>query len=154
MTVPLFVCTITTYICKHFFLFSRIRTKPTNLLTKKQAGKNERKELHAVFQLATEPKTVQQAIERVSHILDALYEKANLVEAVKKYCCHLSKDRREEILKLLLQFEDLFDGTLGGFHTNPVHLDLKEGAVPKHHKPFPGAKIHEDTLKKELEQLV
>ena len=42
---------------------------------------------------------------------------------------------------------------MGEFHTNPVHLDLKEGAVPKHHKPFPVAKIHEDTLKKELERL-
>ena len=34
-----------------------------------------------------------------------------------------SKNRCEEILKLLLQFEDLFDGTLGEFHTNPVHLN-------------------------------
>ena len=83
------------------------------------------------------PKIVQQATERVSRILDASYEKANLVEVVKKHCCHLFKDRHEEILKLLLQFEDLFDGTLEEFHTNPVHLDLKEGAVPKHHKPFP-----------------
>ena len=41
----------------------------------------------------------------------------------------------------------------GEFHINPVHLDLKEGAVPKHHKPFPVAKIHEVTLKKELERL-
>ena len=45
--------------------------------------KNKRKELHAIFQLATEPKTVQQATERVSRILDASYEKANLVEVVK-----------------------------------------------------------------------
>ena len=45
--------------------------------------KNKRKELHAIFQLATEPNTVQQATERVSCILDASYEKANLVEVVK-----------------------------------------------------------------------
>ena len=69
--------------------------------------------MHAIFQLATEPKTVQQATERVSRILDASYEKANLVEAVKKHCCHLTKDRFEEILKLLLKFEDLFECTLG-----------------------------------------
>ena len=89
----------------------------------------------------------------VSHILDVSYEKANLVEIVKKHCCHLSKDTCEELLKLLLKFEILCDGTLGEFHTNPVHLDLKEGAVPKHYKPFPVAKIHEDTPKKELERL-
>ena len=64
--------------------------------------KNKRKELHAIFQLATEPKIVQQATERVSRILDASYEKTNLVEVVNKHCCHLSKVRREEILKLLL----------------------------------------------------
>ena len=46
--------------------------------------KNKSKELHAIFQLATEPKTVQQeTTEQVSNILDASYEKANLVEAVK-----------------------------------------------------------------------
>ena len=83
-------------------------------MNRTKLNKNKRKELHAIFQLATEPKTVQQATERVSRILDASYEKANLVEVVKQYCCHLSKDRREEILNLRLQFEDLFDGTLGG----------------------------------------
>ena len=116
-------------------------------------NKNKRNKLHAIFQLVIEPKTVQQATEMVSGTLDASYEKANLVEVVKKHCCHLSKDRREEILNLLLQFEDLFDGTLGEFHTNLAHLDLKEGSVPKHHKPFPVAKIYEDTLKEELERL-
>ena len=70
-----------------------------------------------------------------------------------KHCAHLSRDRCNTILKLLLQFEDLFDGTLGEFHTNLVHLDLKVGAVPKYHKTFPVAKIHEVTLKKELERL-
>ena len=39
-------------------------------LTKKE---KKRKELHAIFQLATEPKTVQQATERFSRILDASY---------------------------------------------------------------------------------
>ena len=34
--------------------------------------KKKRKELHAIFQLATELKTVQQDTERVSCILDAL----------------------------------------------------------------------------------
>ena len=64
--------------------------------------------MHAIFQLAPEPKTVQQDTERVSRILNASYEKANLVEVVKKHFCHLSKDRHEEILKLLLQFEGFF----------------------------------------------
>ena len=81
------------------------------------------------------------------------YENANLVDVVKRHCCHLSKERHEAILNLLVQYEDLFDGTLGTFHTMPVHLELKKDAVPKHHKAFPVAKIHEVTLKKELDWL-
>ena len=52
-----------------------------------------------------------------------------------------------------MQYEDLFDGTLGTFHTKPVHLELKKDTVPKYHKAFPVAKIHEETLKKELDWL-
>ena len=37
-------------------------------------SKNRKKELYAIFQLATEPKIAQQATERVSYILDASYE--------------------------------------------------------------------------------
>ena len=114
---------------------------------------NNKKEFNEIFQLATEPRTVQKATERVTKILDAHYEKANLVDVVKRHCCHLSTKRREAILNLLLQYEDLFDGTLGTFHTKPVHLELKKDAVPKHHKAFPVAKIHEETLKKELDRL-
>ena len=45
-------------------------------------AKNKKEELHVIFQLATEPKPVQQATERVSRILDASYEKANLVDTL------------------------------------------------------------------------
>ena len=65
----------------------------------------------------------------------------------------MSTKRHEVILNLLLQNENLFDGTLGTFHTKPIHLELKKDTVPKHHKAFPAAKIHEETLKKELGQL-
>ena len=136
------------------FEYQVIRWEDVSIpMNRTKLTKSKKEELNAIFQLATEPKTVQQATERVSRILDASYKKANLVDVVDKHCCHLSKDRRDRILNLLRQFEDLFDGTLGEFHTTPVHLDLKEGAVPKHHKPFPVAKIHELTLKKELERL-
>ena len=114
---------------------------------------NNRKEFNENFQLATEPRTVQKATEQVTKILDAHYGKANLVDVVKHHYCHLSTKRRQVILNLLLQYEDLFDGTLGTFHsTKPVQLELKKNAVPKHHKAFPVAKIHEETLKKELDR--
>ena len=118
----------------------------------KLAG-NNRKQLNAIFQLATELNTIRQATVRVTKILDAHYERANLAEVVEKHCSHLSKERRGKILQVLRQYEDLFGGTLGDFQTEPVHLELKEGTKPKHHKSFPVPKIHEETPKKELEKI-
>ena len=39
--------------------------------------------MHATFELAMKPKILQQAIERVSYILDVKYEKENVLEIVK-----------------------------------------------------------------------
>ena len=91
---------------------------------------------HAIFQLSTEPNTVQEATTRVSRILDAKYDKANLVEVLQSNCTHLSVGRQSAILNLLRQYEDLFDGTLRNFYTELVHLNLKKDAVPKYHKPL------------------
>ena len=33
-------------------------------------------------------------------------------------------------------------------NTSPVHLEVKEGAKPKHHKYFPSLKVHKINLKK------
>ena len=49
----------------------------------KLAGKNNKKQLNAIFQLATEPKTVHQATARVTTILDARYKRANLANFVE-----------------------------------------------------------------------
>ncbi len=57
------------------------------------------------------------------------------------------------MLKLLTKFEDLFDGTLGDWDTEPVSLKLKEGAKPYHSRPFPTPKAHKETLKKEVQRL-
>ena len=136
------------------FEYQVIKWEGTSVpMNKTKLAKSKKKELHAIFQLATEPKTVQEATARVSRILDAKYDKANLVEVVKNNCKHLSVERQSEILNLLRQYEDLFDGTLGDFYTEPVHLNLKKDAVPKHHKPFPVPKIHEVTLRNELTRL-
>ena len=44
--------------------------------------------------------------------------------------------------KLLQEFEELFDGTLGDWDCNPVSLQLKKGAQPYHGRPFPIPKKH------------
>jgi hypothetical protein len=86
-------------------------------------------------------------------ILDPKYEKADLRLVVDEHCKHLPVQDRNKLLDLLKEFEDLFDGTLGEWNTEPVHLELKEGAKPFHGRPFPVPKIHKNTLIKELNRL-
>ena len=136
------------------FKYSVIRWGENDIpMNRTKLAYHDRKELNEIFQLATESKAAKEATNRVTKILDAHYEKANIVETIKKNCSHLSDKKQQQIINLLNNYEELFDGTLGDMNTSPVHLEVKEGAKPKHHKPFPVPKIHEMTLKKELKRL-
>ena len=100
-----------------------------------------------------EPQSTLDATNRVVGILDAKYEKADLRSLVDEHCKHLPLHDRNKLLDLLTEYEDLFDGTLGEWNTEPVHLELKEGAKPFHGRAFPVPKIHKNTLIKELNRL-
>ena len=50
--------------------------------------------------------------DKMSSILDAKYEKADL-EKVAKETPHLSKKEQSKLKKLLQKYEELFDGTIG-----------------------------------------
>jgi hypothetical protein len=47
----------------------------------------------------------------------------------------------------------LFDGTLGDRKTKLVSFQLKEGVSPYHGQAFPVAKVHKETIIKEVERL-
>ena len=66
---------------------------------------------------------------------------------------HLSATQKDKLLKLLQEFEELFEGTLGDWDCNAVSFQLKEGAQPYHGRPFPIPKKHVETLKKEIQRL-
>jgi hypothetical protein len=84
-------------------------------------------------------------------ILDAKCEKANLRAITKEeYLNHLRQQKK--LLKLLQEFEELLDGTLGDCDCNPLSLQLKEGAQPYHGRPFPIPKKHVDTLKRKSKE--
>ena len=100
-----------------------------------------------------EPSSTEQATQRVVHILDANYKKADLPEVVKT-CTHLSQHEQNELLEVLLEFEDLFDGTLGDWKTEPVSFELKRDAKPYHSRAFPIPHKHRETIKKEVKRLV
>jgi hypothetical protein len=56
------------------------------------------------------------------------------------------------LLSLLLDFESLFDGTLGDWNRPPVSIEMKDGAKPYHGRPYPIPQIHKATLMKEIDR--
>jgi hypothetical protein len=103
--------------------------------------------------LAMEPQSTQDATKRVTWILDAKYQTADLQSIVRDTCNYLSADQQKKLLQLLKKYESLFDGTLGDWKTKPVSFQLKEGVSPYHGQAFPVPKIHKDTIMKEVERL-
>jgi len=88
-----------------------------------------------------------------TEILDAKYEKVSTDNYVNQL--HLLTTQQKEDLKAVFNtYTKLFDGTLGVYPHQNLHIDLVEGAVPKHARPYPVATIHLDVLKKELLPLV
>ena len=100
-----------------------------------------------------EPQSTKELTDRAVKILDAKYEKADLPEIVETQCKHLDTHQQKELLNLLTEFEDLFDGTLGSWETEPVHLETKEGATPYHGRPYPVPIAHKQTLIKEIQRM-
>eukprot|EP00804_Cyclotella_cryptica_P017465 CCRYP_017387-RA/>CCRYP_017387-RA protein AED:0.27 eAED:0.27 QI:0/-1/0/1/-1/1/1/0/126 len=103
--------------------------------------------------MANEPQNMQEATQRVVKILDANYKKADLQSIVSTNCTHLSLQDQNSLLELLTEFEELFDGTLGDWNTEPVSFELKEGAKPYHGKAYPVPKSRKETTIKELNRL-
>ena len=61
-------------------------------------------------------------------ILDSQYKKAN--KSVVQGALHLNNKQRDLLYKLLIRYEDIFDGTLGKWKTDPVDFELVNGAQP------------------------
>jgi hypothetical protein len=63
--------------------------------------------------LAMQPHSTQDATKRITQIIDAKYQKADLQSFVQDNCKHLSANQQKKLLQLLKKYERLFDGTLG-----------------------------------------
>ena len=94
----------------------------------------------------------EEAINRMTRILDAKYEPANLNQVTAE-CKQLTKEQRDQLLHLLQKYSSLFDGSLGTWKNEEVSIELKEGITPYHAKPFPIPKAYEQQLKLEVERL-
>ena len=69
-------------------------------------------------------------------------------------CQHLTTTQRNYLMKLFQIFEDLFDGTLGTYRTDPVDFKMKEDPKPVCLWPYPVPKLLEKFFKNEVERLV
>ena len=72
---------------------------------------------YVYFKEVYELEHVSNDTKRLPVILDAKYEKANLPKVMETQCQHLPITQRNELIKLLHIFEELFDGILGTWET-------------------------------------
>ena len=72
--------------------------------------------------ITQEPISMQKATKRVIGIIDAKYDKAEIPEIVRTSCPHLTPSERDMLLSLLLDYESLFDGTLGDWNSPPASI--------------------------------
>ncbi len=110
-------------------------------------GSSTLRALQLNHSLAMEPQSTQDATKRVTRILDANYQKADLQSIVTDKCKHLSAAQQKKLLQLLTKYESLFDGTLGDWKTKLVSFQSKEGVSPYQDQAFPVPKVHEETIK-------
>ncbi len=80
-------------------------------------------------------------------------KKANLAKVVHDHCQHLSSQQQNKLLRLLVKYEELLDGTLGDFKTKPVRFNLKEVATPYHCKAYPVPYSQLAMFRKEVDRL-
>ena len=78
-----------------------------------------RKELKATVLRSAELKATKEATDKVLKILDSYYEKANL-NKVANNANDLNKQQNRMLLKLLQQYKELVDDSLGKRKTAPV----------------------------------
>ena len=72
----------------------------------------------------SEPVSTRESTERLVKTLNSTYAKSDLKQ-VADNATHLNAEEITQLLSLLEDLEDLFDGTLVDWDTEPVNLELK-----------------------------
>ena len=87
------------------------------------------------------------------YLLDANYQKADLKEVVNNQP-QLTNVQQELLFKLLLKYNNLFQGKLGTWKGPLINIEIKADAKPYHAKPFRIPQSIYPVLKKEVDRLV
>ena len=124
--------------------------EPRDLLGKSDLNKSD---ICKVVMQTSEPASTREATEIMVKILNSTYAKAYLKQ-VADNTTQLNAEERTQLLSLIEDSEDLFDGTLGDWSTGLVDLDLKPGSKPFNSRYYPVPRINKETFSKELKHLV
>ena len=100
-----------------------------------------------------DPQDIMTEADKMSSILDAKYEKANL-DKVAKETLHISNSEKSKLKNLLQKYEELFDGTIGTWNMDRHKVNLKDDVKPYHGRPYQVPKAHERALRNEVDSLV
>ena len=109
------------------------------------------KVLHNLYIEGPEPSVSYVSTDIVTQILAAKYEKVKLPAVVDNNCKHLNIDQQNKLPVLLIQYEELFNGTLGNWKGDVVNFNLKPDGKPFYGQPFPVPYVHKDTIKRKLQ---
>ena len=85
-------------------------------------------------------------------ILDAKYE-ATSAKEVAEAQHHLTPEQRSQLEQTLANTTELFDGKLGHYKAEKIHLDLVDNAQPVHQKAYSVPTKLEPAFRKELDHL-
>ncbi|KAL7562592.1 hypothetical protein ACA910_015462 [Epithemia clementina (nom. ined.)] len=75
-------------------------------------------------------------------------------QALGAWQTHLSAEQRHDLLLIWQQYPDLFSGRLGLYPDRTLHLQLKDDAVPVHHRAYSVPRNLTEAFKKELDRFV
>ena len=103
-----------------------------------------KREMREVVMQNAEPDSTQEATEQMVKILDSTYSNVDLEQVVN--ASQLNDKERTLLLSLIEDFEDLFDGTLGKWSTDPVDLELKPYSKPFNSRYYPVPRINKETF--------
>lgn len=88
--------------------------------------------------------------DRVSKILDADYICKDLITSTP---AHLTHSQKEQLLALLKDLHQVFQGTLSKMFGEPYRIPLKEDAKPYSTRPYSIPHVHQKTVKREINRL-
>ena len=124
--------------------------EPSSLIGKSDLTSRE---MRKVVMQTEETYSTIETTEIIVKIINNIYAKTDLKQ-VTNNATQLNAEETTQLLRLLENFEVLFDGTLGYWDIEPVNLEINPGSKPFNSKYHPLIIINKEFFSKEIKCLV